>query len=228
MPDRNVPPSPAAKLRVLLVDDHVVVREGLKALINQEADMEVVGEAADGRDLPPLAETVRPDVVIMDVSMPHLNGIEATRQLKETMPETKVLALSMHEDRTHIRRMIEAGATGYVFKRAMADELLHALRLIGAGALYVDPEAASHLDTLLARPAPRFGKKGAPELSPRETEVLRLIAQGFSNKEIAAQLGITVKTVETHRARSMEKLGLQSRAAIVRLAMERGWLQDPA
>jgi DNA-binding NarL/FixJ family response regulator len=134
----------------------------------------------------------------------------------------------MHEDRMYIRRMIEAGATGYVFKRAMADELLHALRLIGAGALYVDPEAASHLDTLLARPVQRFGKKGAPELSPRETEVLRLIAQGFSNKEIASQLGITVKTVETHRARSMDKLGLQSRAAIVRLALERGWLQDPA
>jgi two-component system response regulator NreC len=227
MRDRGAPPS-ATKLRVLLVDDHLVVREGLKALINQEADMEVVGEVADARELRQAAETVHPEVVIMDVSMPHLNGIEATRQLKETMPEIKILALSMHEDRMYIRRMIEAGATGYVFKRAMADELLHALRLIGAGALYVDPEAASHLDTLLARPAQRFGKKGAPELSPRETEVLRLIAQGFSNKEIANQLGITVKTVETHRSRSMDKLGLQSRAAIVRLALERGWLQDPA
>ena len=226
-----VPDSPPARptdrrLRVLLADDHVVVREGLKTLINREADMEVVGEVADGREVRPLAEKVRPDVVIMDVSMPHVNGIEATRELKETFPEIKILALSMHEDRIYIRRMIEAGATGYVLKRAIADELLQALRLIATGALYVDPGAAHRLDTLLTAPAPRGSRKGGAELTPRETEVLRLIARGFSNKEIAARLGITVKTVETHRARSMEKLDLQSRAGIVRLAIEKGWLQE--
>jgi DNA-binding NarL/FixJ family response regulator len=212
-----------AKLRVMLADDHLVVREGLKALINREPDMEVVGEVSDGLEVNATAERTRPNVVVMDVSMPHLNGMEATRQLRETLPETKVLALSMHEDRMYIRRMLEAGAAGYVVKRAMAAELLRAIRAVAAGALYVDPHVAGHLESLLT------GQPHGPsELTPRETEVLRLIAQGFSNKEIAAQLGIAVKTVETHRARAMEKLGLQSRAGVVRLALERGWLHEGA
>ncbi|HZE75313.1 MAG TPA: response regulator transcription factor [Gemmatimonadales bacterium] len=212
-----------SKLRVMLADDHLVVREGLKALINREADMEVVGEVSDGLEVTATAERTRPNVVVMDVSMPHLNGMEATRQLRETLPETRVLALSMHEDRMYIRRMLEAGAAGYVVKRAMAAELLRAIRAVAAGALYVDPHVAGHLESLLT------GQPHGPsELTPRETEVLRLIAQGFSNKEIAARLGIAVKTVETHRARAMEKLGLQSRAGVVRLALERGWLHEGA
>jgi two-component system, NarL family, response regulator NreC len=212
-----------AKLRVMLADDHLVVREGLKALINREPDMEVVGEVSDGIEVIASAERTRPNVVVMDVSMPHLNGMEATRQLRETLPETRVLALSMHEDRMYIRRMLEAGAAGYVVKRAMAAELLRAIRAVAAGALYVDPHVAGHLESLLT------GQPHGPsELTPRETEVLRLIAQGFSNKEIAARLGIAVKTVETHRARAMEKLGLQSRAGVVRLALERGWLHEGA
>jgi len=207
----------------MLADDHLVVREGLKALINREADMEVVGEVSDGLEVTATAERTRPNVVVMDVSMPHLNGMEATRQLRETLPETRVLALSMHEDRMYIRRMLEAGAAGYVVKRAMAAELLRAIRAVAAGALYVDPHVAGHLESLLT------GQPHGPsELTPRETEVLRLIAQGFSNKEIAARLGIAVKTVETHRARAMEKLGLQSRAGVVRLALERGWLHEGA
>jgi DNA-binding NarL/FixJ family response regulator len=212
-------------LRVLLVDDHVVVREGLKTLINREADMQVVGEATDGREVQDLAAQLRPDVVVMDVSMPHLNGIDATRKLKEAFPAIKILALSGYEDRIYIRRMMEAGATGYVLKRSASGELLRALRLVASGALYLDSEAARRLEGFMGTPAAKVTK--TPNLTPRESEVLRLIAWGFSNKEIAARLGITVKTVETHRARSMEKLDLQSRAAIVRLAIDQGWLQDP-
>lgn len=209
------------KLRIMLADDHLVVREGLKALINREPDMEVVGEASDGYDIGRLAAQTEPDVVIMDISMPHVNGMEATRQLREALPDTRVLALSMHEDRMYIRRMLEAGAAGYVAKRAMAAELLRAIRAVAAGAVYIDPHVAGHLEMLLG------GQPRAPlDLTPRETEVLQLIARGFSNKEIAAQLGIAVKTVETHRARAMEKLGLQSRAGVVRLALERGWLHE--
>jgi len=212
-------------LRVLLVDDHVVVREGLKTLINNETDLQVVGEATDGREVRELAAQLRPDVVVMDVSLPHMNGIDATRKLKEAFPAIKIIALSAYEDRIYIRRMMEAGATGYVLKRSASAELLRALRLVASGALYLDSEAARRLEGLMGTPA--AGATKAPDLTPRETEVLRLIAWGFSNKEIAARLGITVKTVETHRARSMEKLDLQSRAAIVRLAIEQGWLQDP-
>jgi DNA-binding NarL/FixJ family response regulator len=221
-------PNPVPKLRILLADDHLVVREGLKALIDREADMEVVGEVADGRDVHQAARKARPDVVLMDVSMPHLNGIEATRQLKRAQPEIRVLALSMYEDRTYVRRMLEAGAAGYVPKRAMAAELLDAVRAVASGALYVDRRLAGEVGGLLTRTSSEASARASRELTPRETEVLRLIARGFTNKEIAAQLGIGVKTIETHKARSMEKLGLQSRAAIVRLAVEQGWLaQEP-
>jgi DNA-binding NarL/FixJ family response regulator len=230
VPDPSPTPrrGPERKLRVLLAEDHLIVREGLKNLIDREPDMQVVGEAADGREVSELAARVQPDIVVMDVSMPHLNGIDATRRLKEAFPAIKVLALSGYEDRVYIRRMIEAGATGYVLKRAVTGELLRALRLVANGALYFDPEAARRLDGLISTPAAKGSGRSLPDLTPRETEVLRLIAWGFSNKEIAARLGITVKTVETHRARSMEKLDLQSRAAIVRLAIEQGWLQDPS
>jgi DNA-binding NarL/FixJ family response regulator len=221
-------PNPSPKLRILLVDDHLVVREGLKALIDREEDMEVVGEVADGRDVHQAARQSRPDVVLIDVSMPHLNGIEATRQLKQALPEIRILALSMHEDRTYVRRMLEAGAAGYVPKRAMATELLDAVRAVASGALYVDRRLAGEVGGLLKRASSEASARASRELTPREIEVLRSIARGFTNKEIAAQLGIGVKTIETHKARSMEKLGLQGRAAIVRLAVEQGWLaQEP-
>jgi DNA-binding NarL/FixJ family response regulator len=217
-------PNATSKLRVLLADDHLVVREGLKALINREGDMEVVGEVGDGRDICQAAEKLRPHVVVMDVSMPHVNGMEATRQLKQVLPEIRVLALSVHEDRVYIRRILDAGAAGYVPKRAVAAELLRAVRVVAGGALYVDPQVASQAKGLLTGSSGRVRGGALSGLSPREAEVLRLIARGFANKEIAAQLGITVKTIETHKARAMEKLGLQGRAAIVRLAIEEGWL----
>lgn len=214
------------KLRVFLADDHAVVREGLKALINAQPEMEVIGEADDGRGACRQIQQLRPDVVVMDVSMPDMNGAQATQELKRTWPNIKVLALTVHEDKGYLRQMLEAGAAGYVLKRAAAEELIHAIRIVAADGVYLDPTLAGKVvGGFVGRP-PRKGAAEGGELSDRETKVVRLIAAGYSNKEIAAQLELSVKTVETYKARSMEKLGLHSRAELVRHALQRGWLQD--
>lgn len=213
-----------AKLRVLLADDHAVVREGLKALINGHLDMEVVGEAADGRTVCSRATELCPDVVVMDVSMPFVNGVEATREVRRLRPEIKVLALTVHEERSYLRELVEAGAAGYVLKRSAAEDLVHALRVVARGDLYLDPSVTAVVFGKLSRA--RLQDSQRPELSERETEVLQLIARGHSNKEIAERLKISVKTVETYKARSMEKLGLTGRADIVRFAVHQGWLRD--
>lgn len=212
-----------SKLRIFLADDHTVVREGLKRLIDVEPDMEVVGEAADGKEALEKAGQSQPDVVVMDISMPELNGTQATRLLKQSYPKIGVLALTVHEDKSYLRELLEAGASGYVLKRAAGDELIQAIRAVSTGGLYVDPHLAAKLVSTFVQPGSRFG--GTGELSEREGTVLRLIAQGHSNKEIAAQLGVSVKTIETYKARSMEKLGLRSRVDIIRIAGERGWLR---
>lgn len=213
-----------AKLRVLLADDHAVVREGLKALINGHLDMEVVGEAADGRAVCSKTTELSPDVVVMDVSMPFVNGVEATREVRRLRPEIKVLALTVHEERSYLRELMEAGAAGYVLKRSAAEDLVHALRVVARGDVYLDPSVTAVVLGKLTRT--RFQDSHRPELSERETEVLQLIARGHSNKEIAERLKISVKTVETYKARSMEKLGLTGRADIVRFAVYQGWLKD--
>jgi DNA-binding NarL/FixJ family response regulator len=213
------------KLRVYLADDHAVVREGLRALIERQPDMEVIGEAGDGRTALEQATDLHPDVVVMDVSMPEMTGTEATERLRAAAPEIKVLALTVHEDKGYLRQLLRAGASGYILKRAAATELVHALRAVASGGLYLDPTLAQQvIGGLLHRPLGR-GAPPSDELSERELEVLRLIAEGHSNKEIAARLDISVKTVETYKARSMEKLGLENRAAIVAYAVQRGWLQ---
>ena len=214
------------KLRIFLADDHAVVREGLKALINGHAGMEVVGEAGDGRTACAKAEEIRPDVVVMDVSMPELNGLEATRELRSRCPDVKVLALTVHEERSYLRDLIEAGASGYVLKRSAAEDLVHAVQVVARGDMYLDPSVTAVVLGRLARTRPKDDGVGI-ELSDRETEVLQLIAQGHSNKDIATRLKLSVKTVETYKARSMEKLGLTGRADIVRFALQKGWLQDP-
>jgi DNA-binding NarL/FixJ family response regulator len=215
------------KLRIFLADDHAVVRAGLKALINAREDMEVVGEAEDGRAACREAEGLQPDVAIIDVSMPEWNGAQTTEQLKRTCPKTKVLALSVHEDLGYLRLLLEAGASGYALKRAAAAELIHAIRTVSTGGVYLDPNLASKVvGSLIRKPANRESSQ-AETLSEREHEVALLLARGFSNKEIAAKLQISVKTVETYKARSLEKLGLRSRADLVRYAAQRGWLQDP-
>lgn len=211
------------KLRVLLADDHAVVREGLKALISGQPDMEVVGEAVDGTEAVALAHTCAPDVVVIDVSMPGLAGDEATARITRELPAIRVLALSVHDEAGYVRRLLEAGAVGYVLKRLAADELIAAVRSVAAGGVYLDPLVAGSVVAGAVGKA-TVGAEEHPALSERETDVLRMIAQGYSNKEIATALSISVKTVETYKARAMEKLALDSRVAIVRFAAEQGWL----
>jgi DNA-binding NarL/FixJ family response regulator len=212
-----------AKLHILLADDHAVVREGLKRLIDAEADMRVIGEASDGAEAIEKAVRLCPDVGVIDVSMGNVNGAEATRRIRILCPSTRVLALTVHEDTSYLRELLDAGAAGYVLKRAAADELIRAIRSVAAGGVYVDPRIAGKLVNTFAPPKTSMHTATA-DLSERETAVLRLIAQGYTNKEIASQLGLSVKTVETYKSRSMEKLGLRSRVDIVRIAGERGWL----
>jgi DNA-binding NarL/FixJ family response regulator len=215
-----------AELRIFIADDHAIVREGLKALVNAQPEMRVVGEASDGHAAYQCFVALRPDVAVMDLSMPDLSGAQATEQLKRCCPEVKVVALTVHEDESYLRGLIEAGAVGYILKRSAAEELIHAIRTVAAGGVYLDPSWAGRLVSVyidcrsIAEPA------DLGELTDRESEVVRLIAMGYSNKEIAARLAISVKTVETHKARSLEKLDLHSRADLVRYALQRGWLRD--
>lgn len=210
-------------LRVLLVDDHEVVRTGLRALIDGTPGMEVVGEARDGADACRRAAELRPDVVVMDVSMPVLDGVDATERLRAEQPAVRVVALTMHEDRGHLARLLQAGAAGYVLKRAAANELVRAIEVVAGGGTYVDPVLAG---SVLRGSGGAPAASAASVLSEREAEVLRCIAWGESNREIAARLEISVKTVETYKARIADKLGLRSRTEIVRFALQQGWLSD--
>lgn len=213
-----------SKLRILLADDHGVVREGVRSLIAAQPDFEVVGEAGDGETACRLAERLRPDLVVMDVSMPGMTGDRATTLLKETCPGVKVVALTVHEDGEHLRRLLRAGVSGYVLKLATGEELVRAIRVVAAGGIYLDPAVAGKVVGDLIHDGTREGPAQEVGLTNRESEVIVLVARGFSNKEIAAKLDVSVKTVETHKLRSMEKLGLKSRADVVQLALRRGWL----
>jgi DNA-binding NarL/FixJ family response regulator len=211
-------------LRVFIADDHAVVREGIKLLINTQPDMEVIGEAGDGEEASRQARQLLPDVVVMDVSMPGLNGAQATERIKVTCPQVKVLALSAYQDEAHIRQLLASGASGYVLKKTIAEELTTAIRTIARGGVHIDPAIVGKIVGGYINPVGPEGNEG--NLSPREKEVLLLIAWGHTNKEIAARLHLSVKTVEGHKARIMEKLELQSRADLVRFALRRGWLTD--
>ena len=214
------------KLRVFIADDHAVLRDGLKALVNAQADMEIVGEADNGRSAWQKAKDLAPDVVVMDVAMPDMNGAQATQRLKQACPNIKVLALTAYEDKGYLRLLLKAGADGFLLKRAATEELIQAIRVIAADGAYIDPTLAGKvLSRFIRTPAFKDNSNGS-ELSDREAEVLRLIAWGHSNKEIANQLDISVKTVETYKSRLSEKLELHSRADIVRYAIREGWLQD--
>ena len=209
-------------LRVLLADDHPVVREGLKQLLEVEPDMEVVGEASDGDAACDAAVALAPDVVVLDVSMPGLSGAAVAQRITREAPAVKVLALTVHEEPVYVTQLLRAGAAGYVVKRAAPAELVRALRVIAAGGTYLDPAIAGSLvDGYLERIGPVNPQTA---LSDREREVVTRIARGFTNKEIAAALEISVKTVETYKARVADKLGVRSRAEIVAYAAARGWL----
>jgi DNA-binding NarL/FixJ family response regulator len=208
--------------RIVLVDDHTLVREGLKQLLEKQPDIELVGEASNGEEAIAVLAKVRPDVALMDLSMPTLSGIDATRRVHECSPETKVLALTVHEGEGYVREFLKAGARGYLLKRATTEELVRAIRIVGAGGIYVDPRVSGTLVENMIEPE-RGAATRVLDLSERETDVLRRIALGYANKEIANQLNLSVKSIETYRARAMEKLGLRDRVDIVRLATERGW-----
>jgi len=213
----------ARKLRVLLADDHALIRDGLASLINAQPDMAVVADAADGREAVERAAGADPDVVLMDISMPVLDGIRATRLLKLERPSVKVLALTAYDNQAYLTQLMEAGASGYVLKKMAAKELIEAIRVVAAGGTYLDP----HLTGPSAEPSgPRLrGESRGGELTSREQEILTLIATGYTNKEISARLGISVKTVESHKGNIMAKLELKNRADAVRYALGRGWLE---
>lgn len=214
------------KLRIFLADDHAVLRDGLKALVNAQPDMEVVGEADNGRTAWQKAKELLPDVVVMDVSMPEMTGAQAAKRLNQLCPGVKILALTAHEDKGYLRHLLEAGALGFLLKRAATAELIHAIRVVAAGGAYIDPTLAGKmLSSFMRQPSSKNALERS-DLSDREAEVLRQIAWGYSNKEIAAQLNISVKTVETYKTRLTEKLALKGRTEIVRYAVRQGWLQD--
>ena len=202
-----------------------MVREGLRALINTQEGIEVVGEAENAAAALELAGHLDPDVVVTDVSMPGLNGAQLTARLREQSPGRRVIALTVHEDRAYLRLLLQAGASGYVLKRAAVAELVQAIRAVAAGGTYLDPNMAGDVVDQFVRKPDRTELPTA-ELSEREAEVVRLIARGHSNKEIAAKLDLSVKTVETYKARSMEKLGIHGRVEIVQYAARRGWLEE--
>jgi DNA-binding NarL/FixJ family response regulator len=213
----NPQESAPGTIRVFLVDDHPIVRSGLRALVDAEPDMKVIGEAADGLTALEAVAAAQPDVVVMDLSLPKLGGAEATERLKAENPAIRVLALTAHEERGYVQLLLKAGASGYVLKRTAADDLVRAIRAIAGGGIYLDPAVAGHLVAPVA---------GSGQLSERESEVLRLIAEGHAMKEIASQLEISTRTLETYRARAMEKLALKTRADVVRYALQRGWLKS--
>jgi len=210
-------------IRILIADDHGVLRAGLRVLLNAEPDMQVVGEAAAGHETLRLASELRPDVVLLDLSMPDLGGIEVTRRIKTALPETRVLILTVHEDERLLREAIRAGAAGYIVKRAVEAELINAIRVIWRGDLYVHPAMTRVLLKGLVPSSPT-DEQPVESLTPRDIEVLRLIAQGYTNREIADLLSLSVRTVESHRANIMDKLGLRGRAELVRYAREHGLL----
>jgi DNA-binding NarL/FixJ family response regulator len=214
------------KLRILLADDHKMIREGLRLLIDSQPDMRVVGEAANGNEVLSQARTLKPDLVVMDLSMPELDGLQATEALKSECPEIKVVALTAHEDEGYLRQLCKMGAAGYVLKRSAGDELVRAIGEVAKGGVHFEATlAAKALARQLTGTAPARATS-AGNLSGREKEVLILLAWGHTNKEIAGTLHLSGKTVETYKARIGEKLGLRSRTEMVQHALRRGWLNE--
>jgi DNA-binding NarL/FixJ family response regulator len=210
-----------AALRLMLVDDHEVVRRGMAALLEGNAGWQIVGEAGDGRSAVALALEARPDVVVMDVGMPELNGFEATRQILKVLPQTEVLILTMHDGEQLVREVIEAGARGYVLKSDAGRQLVAAVHSLGRHQPYFTSAIAARVYAE-ARQSPRRGRPPAIGLTPREREVLQLLAEGHNNREVADRLGRSVKTIETHRARLMRKVRVGSLAELVRYAVREG------
>jgi DNA-binding NarL/FixJ family response regulator len=219
-------PRTSGAIRILLVDDHVTVRHGLRLLIESQPDMKVVAEASDGAAAVNRAREAKPDVVVMDISMPGMNGLVATRTLKQIHPDLVIVTLTRHGDDAYLQELLRAGASGYVLKQSAPAELLQAIRATAAGGQYLDSALTARITASFVGKA---GKRLAPlsaAITDREAEVLRLIASGYSNKEIAARLDLSVKTVEAHKANAMRKLDLKGRIDVVKYAILQGWLEN--
>lgn len=214
-------------IRVLIADDHAVFRAGLRLLLRAQPDIEVVGEAADGWETLKQAEALRPDVILLDLTMPGMPGLQTLALLRRQAPGSKVLILTMHEDEAYLRQALAEGAAGYLIKRATDEELVAAIRAVARGEVYIHPAMTrALLEDLLPMPETVETPEPWESLSEREQQVLRLVAMGHTNQEIADRLGLSVKTVETYRARGMEKLGLRTRAQLVRYMLQKGLLRE--
>lgn len=215
-----------SKIKVLVADDHAIVREGVRMILAKEKDIEVVGEAEHGQQALDLVETHAPDVVVMDISMPGMGGIEATQKVKERHPRVNVLALTMHEDESYVFQLLRAGASGYVLKRAAAQDLVQAVRAAARGEAFLYPSVARKVvEDYLRRVEVGEERERYDGLTGREKEILTLIAEGLANQEIAQKLYISIKTVQTHRAHILEKLGLHDRTELVRYAIRKGLIE---
>ncbi|MCC6265600.1 MAG: response regulator transcription factor [Bryobacterales bacterium] len=206
------------KIRILLADDHSVVRQGFSAILRTQDDMDVIAEATNGREAIEKALTLKPDVIVMDVAMPELNGIEATRRIQEEAPRSRILALSMHKDAVYVREILRAGARGYLLKDAIDTDLISAVRAVAQGDGYISPAVSE----AVLSDYRKHVTNPLDLLSSREREVLQMIAEGLINKEIATKLSLSVYTVEAHRGRLMEKLNLHSTSELVRFAIRNG------
>ena len=215
------------RIRIVVADDHRLVLAGLKAVVKDDPTIDVIGEAVDGPSALRVAAELKPDVIVLDLSMPGMSGVRVAQSLRVQAPRCRLLILSVHEDRTYLRQLLETGVSGYVLKRSAPEELIAAIRAVAAGGTYLDPAIAG----LILNRGPQQGwlrsKDPSADLSGRETEVLQLAAAGYTNKELSLRLGVGVKTIETYKARAMEKLGLDTRAELVRYAIVKGWLCGP-
>jgi DNA-binding NarL/FixJ family response regulator len=213
------------KIRIVLADDHPIVLDGLRNLIRAEPDLQLVGEAASGLSALKIIREQRPDVAVLDISMPELNGILLSRRLAGEMPGLRLLVLTLHEDRAYLNQALEAGVRGYVLKRSAVENLVQAIRAVMVGGLYIDPAIVGRVFESKQVSKRLAARKGvAPALTDREADVLKMAALGFTNKEIASRLDVGVKSIETYKARGLEKLGLKTRAELVRYASGQGWL----
>jgi two-component system response regulator NreC len=215
------------KIRIVLADDHAILREGIRALLEDQPDMAVTGEAADGRKAVELARELKPDIVVMDIGMPLLNGLEATRQIKHDYPQVAVLVLTMHDNEEYVSQLLAAGASGYVLKRAASSELVTAIRAVAAGQSYLSPAVTRVLieGYVGRKPVEPAIVDPFDTLTAREREVLQLVAEGHTNSEIAKLLSISLKTVKAHRSNLMQKLGLHDRGELIKVAIQRGIIE---
>ena len=214
------------KIQVLICDDHTILREGIRLLLNAESDIEVIGEAVDGRDAVEKTRALKPDVILMDIAMPLLNGLDATRQIVSDHPDARVLVLTMYESDEYIEQMLEAGAVGYVLKKVASSELAFAIRSVQRDGSFLYPSITKRiLEDYLRRAQSGQDKQTLDGLTDREREILQLVAEGHTNKDVAEMLSLSIRTVQNHRAHLMEKLGIHDRSELVKYAIKKGIIE---